>query len=220
MKDTPAGVGGSEGITAPPGYCPGVRSITGKPPWVGIEGMDIGVPCCITTAAELGGEEPPGGKKTWAMAPEGIQGLALAIQSPVCWLPEALNIQAHKNMPRCSLEFLHNPQSFKLSQWSQRCVHTDTWTHAHTLSRVPGSSVSCVHPLPEEEILIRWAVSFPPSSHFFLALEGWLLLLSRHDMHGQCVWGSHIKQTQWAGEKLPSCTTFSPLSPLVSKVVL
>lgn len=89
MKDTPAGVWGIVGITgitgitapAPP-PCPGVSSITGKPPGVGKECMAMGVPCWIK--AELDVKVPPGGKKTWAIAaPEGIQGLALAIQSPL-----------------------------------------------------------------------------------------------------------------------------------------
>ncbi|KAF3847706.1 hypothetical protein F7725_020734 [Dissostichus mawsoni] len=49
--------------------------------------MDMGVPGCIT--ADPGGEEPPGGKKTWAMAPEDIQGLAqtdreLSSEGPRC----------------------------------------------------------------------------------------------------------------------------------------
>lgn len=56
-------------------------------------GMDMGVPCCIT--AELGGEEPPGGKKTWAMPPEGMQGLALAIQRAVCRQSERTRSQKH-----------------------------------------------------------------------------------------------------------------------------
>lgn len=89
MKDTPAGVWGIvgitgiTGITAPePPPCPGVSSITGKPPGVGKECMAMGVPCWIK--AELDGKVPPGGKKIWAIAaPEGIQGLALAIQSPL-----------------------------------------------------------------------------------------------------------------------------------------
>ena len=82
MKETPAGVGGREGITTLPGPCPDDRSIAGKGPWTGVGATVMGVPCCIT--AETDGEGPPGGKKTWAMAPEDIQGLALAIQSPVC----------------------------------------------------------------------------------------------------------------------------------------
>lgn len=82
MKETPAGVGGREGIATPPGPCPDDRSIAGKAPWMGMGDMVTGFPCCITVDA--GGEEPPGGKKTWAMAPEVMQGLALAIQSPVC----------------------------------------------------------------------------------------------------------------------------------------
>lgn len=67
----------------------------------------MGFPWCIT--AEPGGEEPPGGKNIWAMAPEAIQGLALAIQSPLFWLPEAVNIHAHKHASRCSLEISENP---------------------------------------------------------------------------------------------------------------
>lgn len=82
MKETPAGVGGKDGIMTPPGPCPDDRSIAGKVPCIGIGVTVMGVPCCITD--ETGGEEPPGGKKTWARVPEDIQGLTLAIQSPVC----------------------------------------------------------------------------------------------------------------------------------------
>lgn len=83
--------------------------------------MDMGV-CCIT--AESGGEEPPGGKKTWTMAPGGIQGLVLAIHSPVCWPPEALNIHTSEHKPRCSLAFPRSPRSFKLPQWTREgCIH-------------------------------------------------------------------------------------------------
>lgn len=139
MKDTPAGVAGSEGITAPPGTWP--RSIAAKPPGAGMDGMDMGVPCCIT--ADPGGEEPPGGKKTWAIAPEGIQGLALAIQSPVCWLVR-------------SSQHTQSQKHAKGQVIQMGCVepetgsHTDTWTHTQTENRVPDSSVSCVHPLPVE----------------------------------------------------------------------
>ncbi|TNN45690.1 hypothetical protein EYF80_044119 [Liparis tanakae] len=82
MKDTPGGGGCCAGISAtPPGPWTGISSIRGNPPGAGAEGTEeMGVPCCIT--AEPGGEEPPGGKNTWAMAPEDMQGLALAIQSP------------------------------------------------------------------------------------------------------------------------------------------
>lgn len=166
MKDTPAGVGGSEGII---GTCPGARSITGKPPWVGMEGMDIGVPCCIT--AEPGGEEPPGGKKTWAMAPEGIHGLALAIQSPVCWLPEALSIHSQTHAQVQSRAVIKNTiiQSFSVAEGGVH-THTDTWTH--TEQRVPSSSV--LYPPPpsgsRKKSLSRKQCFFPPLSHLLCVL--------------------------------------------------
>lgn len=148
MKDTPAGVGGSDGITAPPGTCPGIRSITGKLPWVGIEGMDMGVPCCIT--AEPGGEEPPGGKKTWAMAPEDIQGLALAIQSPVCWLPGTSQHTHAQTHAQVQSRVPRKPTVIQTVSVEERGVHTLTHGHTHW-AESPGSSVSCVHPLPVDQ---------------------------------------------------------------------
>lgn len=162
MKDTPAGVAGSEGITAPPGTWP--RSIAAKPPGAGTDGMDMGVPCCIT--ADPGGEEPPGGKKTWAIAPEGIQGLALAIQSPVCWLSEALSIHSHKNMPK--------GKSFKWCVWSHKLVHTLTHGHTHKLrteSWVPLCAVSTPFQWKGRNPYLVSGV-FPPLSHFVHALAG------------------------------------------------
>lgn len=99
MKDTPDGVGGSEGIAAPPGpWAVVVTSIMAKPAWAAMEGMAMGIPCCMT--AEPGGEEPPGGKKTWLMAPEDMHGLAFAIQRAVCRLYRGA--QVHKDMPKVS----------------------------------------------------------------------------------------------------------------------
>lgn len=85
-----------------------------------MEGIDMGVPCCIT--AEPGGETPPGGKKTWAIAPEGIQGLALAIQSLVRGLPEALSIHNVNFTPGRSVKSPEKSHSFKLSQWNRGSV--------------------------------------------------------------------------------------------------
>lgn len=98
MKDTPSGLQIIEGIVIP--TCPAVGSTIGKGAWGGIEGMDMGGPVCIT--AEPGGEAPAGGKKTWDIAPEDMQGLALAIQSPLalpCRLPGALSIHRDKHTP-------------------------------------------------------------------------------------------------------------------------
>lgn len=155
MKEIPAGVGGSEGITGP---CPGVKSITGKPVWEGVEGIDIGVPCCIT--ADPGGEDPPGGKKTWAIGPaEDIHGLALAIQSLVCWLLEEVNIHTHKQAQvQYRVRKLHTHSN----------THTDT--HGHTLSRVPLPLVLCPPTLfdSRNNSLSRKQCLSPPFSHFFL----------------------------------------------------
>lgn len=179
----------------------------------------MGVPCCIT--ADPGGEEPPGGKKTWAIAPEGIQGLALAIQSPVCWLSEALSIHSHKNMPK--------GKSFKWCVWSHKLVHTLTHGHTHKLrteSWVPLCAVSTPFQWKGRNPYLVSGV-FPPLSHFVHALAGWLLLLSGHDEHEQCVWESHKIYKQCVececvcvGGRLPSCSTFFPLSPLSSKEVV
>lgn len=140
MKETPAGVGDKEGITMPPGPGPDDSSIAGKVPWTGIGAMVMGLPCWIT--AETGSEEPPGGKKTWAMAPEGIQGLAFAIQSPSA---------AHKDMPGCSLSTGMHAVSEEPETHTMTHGHTHTHvrarahTHAEELSGGWGSSASCVH---------------------------------------------------------------------------
>lgn len=102
-----------------------------------MEGTDKGVPCCITV--KPGGEEPPGGKKTWAMPLEEIQGLALAIQSLVCWLPEDLNTQSHTHAR------MHSSPSHS------NCLSGLEPTKTHTMSRVPGSCVSCVQPLTVDQ---------------------------------------------------------------------
>ncbi len=112
-----------------------------------MEGMDMGVPCCIM--AEPGGEEPPGGKKTWAMAPEGIHGLALAIQSP-----EALSIHSQTHT-QVQSEALSETTTIQTVSVEERGVHPPTHTHTHmdthTGQRVQGSSVSCIHPLPADQ---------------------------------------------------------------------
>lgn len=74
-----------------------------KPAWAAMEGMAMGIPCCMT--AEPGGEEPPGGKKTWLMAPEDMHGLAFAILRAVCRLYRGA--QVHKDMPRCRPKCRH-----------------------------------------------------------------------------------------------------------------
>lgn len=182
MKDTPAGVGGSEGIAAPPGpWAVVVTSIMAKPAWAAMEGMAMGIPCCMT--AEPGGEEPPGGKKTWLMAPEDMHGLAFAIQRAVCRLYRGA--QVHKDMPRCR----------------PKCRHT-LWAEGPRFLLFlcpppPGL------PVGEKESLIRRVraaavdvvvFSPPPPSHYFffqLASVGWLLLLPRRDKHERRVPPSH-----------------------------
>lgn len=147
MKDTPAGVGGSEGIAAPPG--PGtvvVTSIMAKPAWAAMEDMAMGIPCCMT--AEPGGEEPPGGKKTWLMAPEGMQGLAFAIQRARCRL-------------------------YRGRTFTKTCQGVVPSADTHFEPRVPGSSFSCVRPHPPcqwgrrkvlsaECVLLLLLLLFPP----------------------------------------------------------
>lgn len=218
MKDTPAGVEGSEGITTPPGSCPSVRSIAGKPPWVGIEGIGIGGPCCIT--AELGGEEPPGGKKTWAMAPEGIQGLALAIQSPVCRLPDAFNIYTHKNMPRGRTA--RTPTVVSTSGARDKSPH---WHMDRHWAKIPGLLCDLCPPLrlDSREKSLSGALCFflLQAASFTLWSADSCYCRSMTSMSNVCQ--SLIKETQWVGEgvgKLPSSATSFPLSPLLSKEVV
>lgn len=88
-----------------------------------MEGMDMGVPCCIT--AEPGGEEPPGGKKTWAMAPEDIQGLALAIQ-------ESCLSAARSSQHTHTRDLIQKTTLIQTVSVEERGVHTLTHGHTHT----------------------------------------------------------------------------------------
>lgn len=126
--------------------------------------------------AEPGGEEPPGGKKTWLMAPEGMQGLALAIQRA-----------------------LRPKHAF-----TKTCQGVRPSADTHFEPRVLGYSLSCVRPHPlfqvgEKEALSAECVTAvaaaavdvdvvsppAPSHDFFLQLAsvGWLVF------YGRCVTG-------------------------------
>lgn len=173
MKDTPAGVWGIVGITgitgitapAPP-PCPGVSSITGKPPGVGKECMAMGVPCWIK--AELDGKVPPGGKKTWAIAaPEGIQGLALAIQSPLALTNTQVQSEVFGKATLIQAE--------GYTRWNMD-THTRTRTHAEWTA--PLSSESRVKPasfqqLKEENLYPGRSTSFLQASLIVQAWQAW-----------------------------------------------
>lgn len=191
MKDTPAGAGGSEGITTAPGAWAAATSITGNPPCVGTGGMDTGLGCIID---DPGGEEPPGGKKTWVMAPVDIHGLALAIQSPVLWLPKALNIQTNKHTPRCSVELPGSTNSFKLSQipWVQSwfpCVLCPPVQVDQERSPYPGSA------------------GFPSSVRVSFSLSNFFHCPGMTSMSGVC---ERPMRDVHAEGKTPSCCFYFP----------